>query len=142
MKKLKDLRTYLLESPLPLKSSKLLTFIEKGNVLFVPHPTDKGFTIKYQANITLIDFSGDFTAFAFLLGKWMDDNQPHRPTSALDFRADIIDHEKSDIEIAVTLEENITHKNVEGGDALNNQPEDSVFNFTIYDLVTPHQEND
>jgi hypothetical protein len=115
MKKLEQLRQYLLDAPLGLHVENLLTFATGGQVVAFAGSSNDNFELKYQANIIITDYAGAADQIAYLVLAWRKQNQPAYAGNAFDFEADIIDHEKVDLSIKLDLSEVIkVRKEAEG----------------------------
>ena len=120
MKKLHDLRDYLLTSPLGLTADKLLTFALSGKVTSyagLPHQ-NRSFRVAYQAHVIVTDFAGDETALMYLVTDWVQRNQPGAAPDAVSFQLDIISHRQVDLSILVALEEVVAVQQQEAGTRL------------------------
>jgi len=128
MKKLHDLRQHLLECPLQIQADKLLTFTRKGRVTsHAGRPYEnRGFAISYLASVIITDFSGDATAFLYILTCWLQEHQPGSSPDAIKFQVDIIDHQKADLSVEIELTDVIRVEQVAGGTQLVAQPHPNV----------------
>jgi hypothetical protein len=110
MRKLRALREYLLEAPLGLSADKLLTFAEAGTV--TSHrghqAQNQNFLVGYTAHIIVTDYTGDEEQLLYLVTSWLHREQPGAKDDALSFHLDVIDHQRVDISLKVTLVETVT----------------------------------
>lgn len=132
MRKLANLRQHLLDSPLRLKGTNLLTFAEQGSLEYHRNGTDDSFEIRYNANVVITDFAGAFTALSFCLLRWMSEHQFDLEPDAIDFHVDILDSKKSDVSFKLPLTEFVAATDVAGGTELNTHPMPDALDFGMY----------
>jgi hypothetical protein len=140
MKKLTDLRTFLLDHPIGIEAENLLTFAEKGETEYNFDPDDKSFQISYDANLVLTDFVGDFNAVLFVLQDWLYHNQPDLKPDAVKFHIDILDHRRSDVSLLVSLSEDIQATEQDTGHELTSLDEPNIYNIGM--PYTPEEESE
>jgi len=126
MHKLGSLRTHLLNAPLRLQEENLLTFVDKGKVTSYPGGSNQHFELHYQAHIIISEYTGAADKIMFLILQWMDQNNLTWSNEAFNFGADILDHEKVDIEISIDLTETIKVEQAEEGIYLHHCTEPSI----------------
>lgn len=114
MKKLTDLRSYLLQRLPYLKATpeNLHSFIEKGKIA-----TRRGgassFEYRYTVTLVITDFSDPVDTVMVPILAWIEVNQPdlidneQKRENAINFRAEILDSQKVDIEITLELSERV-----------------------------------
>jgi len=130
MKKLSELRDYFLSFPKFIDANDLLTFAEQGSVSYhrVPStqqntgffddqaaPGDDSFQIRYQANLIVTDFVGDFNALCFLLNLRLGQIQPGLKEDDIKFHVDIMDNSRQDVSFQFPLSEIIAVIPRDGG---------------------------
>lgn len=114
MKKAADLRAHLTEWVPDIASNpdKLQLFIEAGRVA-TRYGATLGFEYRYTLQILVTDFAEPADVLAVPLLVWIQTNQPdllldpERRDKAFAFRAEVIDHDKFDIEISLELSERV-----------------------------------
>jgi hypothetical protein len=109
MKKLEDLREYLLTNvpALGRDPDRLLTFIENGQILFYP---GDNYSHRYLMPITIIvtDWAGSADEIVIPVLEWLAVREPgFDPQTAIRFDAEIIDKEKTDIQIQLQVTERV-----------------------------------
>lgn len=122
MKKPTELRAHLTRwvPDLTKNPDKLQLFIEHGRVA-TKIGAGLGFEYRYTLLILVTDFAEPADVLTIPLLVWLQSNQPdllldpERRDSALSFRAEIIDHDKSDIEISLELSERVLVRATPGG---------------------------
>lgn len=112
MKKPADLRAHLEDSVTCLKSDpdKLQVFVERGTIA---SRLGGGMSFEYRYDLVLLitDFAEHADALMIPLLAWISVNQsdlmqhPERIEQAIRFQAELIDHDKADIEITIALTE-------------------------------------
>ncbi|MGM0912775.1 MAG: phage tail protein [Pseudomonadota bacterium] len=109
MKKLHSLRAYLLERIPDLKRNpdRLLTFIEDGSIEF-----HRGAHLSHQyrvpVRIVLTDHAGELDTVIIPLLQWLSRYQPDLvPEEAATFQAELLDNQRWDLAIDVTLTERV-----------------------------------
>lgn len=104
MKKLNDLRTYLLKRipELERNPDQLTTAVHDGNIVFYRGPN---YSHQYQAKISVVvtDWRGTADDFVLPVIEWMQVREPGmNPETAIRFETEIINRET--IDLALTLE--------------------------------------
>ncbi|MDI5893082.1 phage tail protein [Halomonas rhizosphaerae] len=109
MKKLHSLRAYLLERIPGLKRNpdRLLTFIEDGSIEF-----HCGAHLSHQyrvpVRVVLTDHAGELDTVIIPLLQWLSRYQPDLvPEEAVSFQAELLDNQRWDLAIDVTLTERV-----------------------------------
>ncbi|SDK78530.1 P2 phage tail completion protein R (GpR) [Modicisalibacter muralis] len=109
MKKLTALRQYLINSVPDLQRNpdRLLTFIQDGRVAF-----HRGQHLSHEyrvpAQIVLTDYAGELDAVMIPLLQWLAHYQPDLvPEEAVQFGAEILDNDRWDLALTVTLTERV-----------------------------------
>lgn len=109
MKKLHSLRAYLLERIPDLKRNpdRLLTFIEDGSIEF-----HRGAHLSHQyrvpVRVVLTDHAGELDTVIIPLLQWLSRYQPDlAPEEAVTFQAELLDNQRWDLAIDVTLTERV-----------------------------------
>ena len=109
MKKLHSLRDYLLTRipDLSRNPDRLLTFIEDGSVEF-----HRGAHLSHQyrvpVRIVLTDHAGELDTVMIPLLQWLSRYQPDLdPDEAVTFQAELLDNQRWDLAIDVTLTERV-----------------------------------
>ncbi len=126
MKKLADIRDFLINHPIQVDADNLLTFAEKGSVQHHFDPDDQSFSLSYDANIILTDFVGDFNILLFVILEWLQDKQPNLKRDAVDFHVDILDHKRSDLSLTFNLSEDINATEFAEGSDLTSMDEPNI----------------
>jgi len=109
VKKLASLRHHLIERIPGLKRNpeRLLTFIEDGRIEF-----HRGAHLSHQyqvpARVVITDHAGELDAVMIPLLQWISRYQPDLdPTEAVTFQAELMDNQRWDLAIDVTLTERV-----------------------------------
>lgn len=106
MKKPESLRAYLIDCVAQLKKhpAMLQVFIEQGKIAC---KQQAGLTFRWDYTLTLAlqEYSGDADAVMVPLLAWCRTNQIDMPDDAINFEAEIIDHQRYDMIIRVPLSE-------------------------------------
>lgn len=114
MKKLGDLRAYLLPLLPALKATpeNLHSFVEKGKIA-TRRGSSSSFEYRYTATLVITDFADSVDTVMVPLLAWVEVNQPdlidneQKRENAINFRAEILDSQKVDIEITLELTEQV-----------------------------------
>lgn len=122
MKKPADLRAHLTRwvPDLARNPEKLQLFIERG-VLATKFGASLAFEYRYTLLILVTDFAESADVLHVPLLAWIQTNQPNllldpeRRDKAIVFRAEIIDHEKIDIELSLELSERVLVRELPAG---------------------------
>jgi len=109
MKKLHSLRAYLVERIPDLKRNpdRMLTFIEDGSIEF-----HRGAHLSHEyrvpVRIVLTDHGGELDTVIIPLLQWLSRYQPDLdPAEAVTFQAELMDNQRWDLAIDVTLTERV-----------------------------------
>ncbi|MCZ4281709.1 phage tail protein [Kiloniella laminariae] len=138
MKKLADLRDFLIAHPIGIDPANLLTFAEKGSVQHHFDPDDPSFATRYDANVILVDFTGDFNGLIFIILSWLEDHEPHMKPEAISYHIDIQDHKRADVSLLIPLSEDILVSPVADGHEITSLPEPNIHKIGMPDgLVLP-----
>jgi len=105
MNKAKKLLDHLLASPLSLNRDDVMLVITNGNALSFASAENLHFKMRYEANLLISNDSGNADALLFILLQWLDANQPDHAEDAIKFEVDMLDHQRADVTINITLEE-------------------------------------
>lgn len=119
MKKLQDLRSYLLSKipDLARNPDQLLTFVENGNILFSPGEWYGNYSHAYKMPVRIIitDWRHPVDNIVLPLLEWMTVREPgFDPQTAIRFECEIIDKETVDISITVDITERVIVKYANG----------------------------
>ena len=125
MQLLTSLRAHLLEAPETIRPEPDHLFIraETGRVESKAHGTNEMFRIGYRAEITLLDFSGRFDQWAYWILQWLDEHQPAHGEEALNWEAEILNPDSTDLAVTIDLEETVRVKRTEDGIVLHHSRE-------------------
>jgi hypothetical protein len=115
MELLAELRKHILNSPLKIKADNLLTFANDGQITSHQGDLNGHFSIRYDAKIIVTDYTDHADMLFFIVLQWLAANNANHATTPIRFNADIIDHKTADVELILTLEENVGANLVEGG---------------------------
>ena len=113
MQSLSDLRAWILaDTSLKLPAENLKTFVENGTVYTVPGGPDdnRDFELKYEAVIYVLDVAIDPRYLLWLVGEWMNDNQPSHVLGDIAFDADILKHDQVEYELRLKMTEDVLVK--------------------------------
>lgn len=110
MKKARDLRRHLLDSlpGLGKNPDRLLVFIEKGGI--VCRAGSLGFQYGYELTLLFTDYAEHPDTLVVPLLAWIARHQPEllqKDGDTFRFEAEIIDHERSDVQITLDLTERV-----------------------------------
>lgn len=122
MKKPTELRAHLTRwvPDLAQNPDKLQLFIERGRIA-TKLGTGLGFEYHYTLQILITDFAESADVLNVPLLVWLQTNQPDllfdtdRRERIIAFRAEVIDHDKIDIELSLELSERVLVRAVPGG---------------------------
>lgn len=125
-----SLRTHLTAAipALARNPDKLLVFIDDGNIVSTFTP-GLSFEYRYSLKLILTDFSAHPDAVIVPLLTWLRVHQSDlladvSQRDRITFRADLLDHGKVDLEIALPLTENVgVHPREGGGQTVEHYPE-------------------
>lgn len=134
MRKLSDLRQYLLSCPLDIPADKLLTFAEGGRLTSyagMAHQ-NSNIALSYTAHCVVTDYAGDHLQLLFLVSRWLDQAEPGHVPDALAFHVDILDHQTADISVKIPLTESIDVKQEAAGTWLTPMPDADVRAFQLF----------
>lgn len=120
MKKAQDLRQHLIDRVRHLKKDpdRLVVLVKSGRV--AARPGSLSFSYHYDLALTFIDYPDHADTLVVPLLAWLARHQPDLFQNAaafdqlLRFEAEIIDHEKSDVEITIPLTERVVVAEVDG----------------------------
>ena len=107
MELLDSLRKHILDSPLGIKASDLVTFAKNGKIVSHQGAPDQSFGFEYQAHIIVIDYGKPPDILMFMVLNWLKKHQANHTLDPIQFEADILDHKKVDLELIMTLEEGV-----------------------------------
>lgn len=120
MEALAALRTHLMKNKaLKLDAANLKTFVESGTVYTVPGSyvrtgtlpegteENKDFQLSYEAVIYIFDVSLDARYICWLIGEWMNQNQPEHTLGDIGFDAEILSHTSVEFEFRLKLKEDV-----------------------------------
>ncbi|SDF04863.1 phage tail protein [Rhodospira trueperi] len=123
MKKLTDLRADLLASPLGVTPNRLLTAAESGSVRADRGTRNAHLELTYRAAVIVTDWSGDPRTLLWWVTDWMHRTSPAAAADAVSFHADIIDHDRADVEIRLDLTETVRATATDAGVQLDREPD-------------------
>lgn len=134
MRKLSDLRQYLLTSPLDITADKLLTFAESGTVTSYAGMASQNsdISLSYTAHCIVTDYAGDHLQLIYLVSRWLDQAQPGSRPDALAFHIDFIDHQKADISLKMPLVESVSVRTEDAGTWLSPDPDADPRAFGLF----------
>ena len=115
MQALNALRTYLLENKaLNLDAANLKTFVENGTIYTLPgaanysgEDANKDFRLYYDSVIFVDKVSLDPRYLCWLIGEWMNINQPEHGDQDIGFEADILSHSEVVYEFRLKMQEDV-----------------------------------
>lgn len=138
MKKPNELRDWLLSSVRELQRhpEKLQLFIDNGNLHSRLTNYDDNLCFEYQFELNLIvtDFSVHTDHLMVPLLYWVKHNQTDMEPDAIQFEADIIDHQRIDLSITLPLTERVIVTQNDDGNYTTDHPGEPV---PEYNLPTP-----
>ena len=122
MQKATDLKKSLLQWVRDLRKNpdKLHVFIDRGNVASRAGKS-LSFEYRYTCTVLITDFTGSPDVLVVPLLAWIEKNQPDllqapdKNDKLIALQAEIIDHDRYDIEIKIDLSERVQVKGVTGG---------------------------
>lgn len=120
MKKLIDLRAYLINAVPSLKKDpdRLEVYIEKGSIAC--GYGSLSFQYVYEARILVKDFTDHADTLIVPLLAWIAQHQPNllldtdKHDHAINFEAEILDHEKTDVALTIELSERVIVREKDG----------------------------
>ena len=115
MQTLAALRAYLLENKaLKLDAADLKTFVENGTIYTMPgdsinggEDANKDFRLYYDGVVFVDNVSLDPRYLCWLIGQWMNKNQPEHGEKDIGFEADILSHSEVVYEFRLKMEEDV-----------------------------------
>ena len=131
MNKAKKLLDYLLSSPLSLKRDDVLIVLTDGKAVSYPSASNPHFSMHYNANVLIQDYTGSADALLFIVLKWLQTAQPDHREDALQFETDMLDHQRADITLKISLQEVIKVSEDSAGIQLNHVDDPSLEPVTI-----------
>ena len=139
MKKPNELREWLLSSVLELQRhpEKLQLFIDSGNLHSRLTNYDDNLCFEYQFDLNLIitDLSVDTDHVMVPLLYWVKHNQTDIEPDAIQFEADIIDHDRIDLSITLPLTERVIVSQTDAGNYTTEHPGEPVPEWNMPDPV-------
>ncbi|HEY5804855.1 MAG TPA: phage tail protein [Lysobacter sp.] len=125
-----SLREHLVAALPELKRDpdKLLVFIDRGSLVSTYVP-GLSFEYRYTLNLILLDYAGHPDAVMVPLLVWLRANQPELLANPalreqITFEADVLDHDKVDLDIKIPLTERVgVHPRDGGGYEIQHYPE-------------------
>jgi hypothetical protein len=120
VKKAAELRAHLVERVTHLKKDpdRLIVLVKSGRI--AARPGSLSFEYRYDLTLVFIDYAAHADTLIVPLLDWLSRNQPDLLQNAatfdqlIRFEAEIIDHEKSDVEITLPLTERVVVTEVDG----------------------------
>lgn len=105
MKKLTDLRSYLLTSVAHLQANPdcLHTWIDKGKSFSNSNGSGYSFNSDYKINCLITDYAGEINKLLTPFNVWVVDNVLIRDKELIEFESETIDHDKSDVLISINI---------------------------------------
>lgn len=120
MKKLASLRAHILSIPSEVKidPDNLTTIGTEGAVLSHSEGTNQHFEYQYNAEIMILNYTGDFLRLTYWVLQWMRQYQPNHEPDALKFQSEIINDNAVDLSFTIPLTETIKAAKTATGIAL------------------------
>jgi len=126
MQALAALRKYLMENKaLKLDAADLKTFVENGTVYTVPGDSinggkdaNKDFRLQYDGVVFVDNVSLDSRYLCWLIGEWMNKNQPEHTLQDISFEADILSHSEVVYEFRLKMTEDVKVREDDKGTTL------------------------
>ncbi|MEW6166062.1 MAG: phage tail protein [Pseudomonadota bacterium] len=120
MKKAAELRAHLMErvTHLGKDPDRLIVLVEAGRI--AARAGSLSFEYRYELKLVFLDYTDHADTLIVPLMAWIAQHQPELLQSAetrdqvIRFTAEIIDHEKSDVEIVIPLSERVVVAEVDG----------------------------
>lgn len=121
MNQLKSLREHILSLPgeIRIDPNDLVTYAEKGQVISTAEGTNRHFELRYQAHIIVQNYSAAADRLFYWVLIWLADNQPGHKPEAINWQADLLNHDSSDIAITIDINELIKVETTPEGIRLN-----------------------
>lgn len=126
MNKAQTLLNHLLSSPLKLKPNNVLLSVANCQVLSSVGDSNQHFEFNYDADLWVMNFTGNADVLSFFILNWLDNAQPHRKETAFTMASDMLDSKKADIHIRIPLTETIKVKVDATGTSLIHVDEPSI----------------
>jgi|GEM_PF-3516506 len=102
MRKLAQIRTHLIDSPLDIDADQVNAFGQNGTVHRCP--TSPGsFIVEYDGHVIVRDYPGEATDLLFVVLAWVDKAMPGAADDAVRVHVDIIDHKRCDVSFLIRM---------------------------------------
>ncbi len=105
MNKLKQLQEHLLNSALNIPAEHLMVFASEGKVISHTGGENRFFKTEYTGNIIITQTTHGIDVISHIVLAWIEQNEPYQDENKIDFQADILNSDISDVHLKIKLTE-------------------------------------